>query len=123
MARRASVPHGKLKSYALLIQGCCKIGKTTRAGGSAEGDSPLPEREVSSLHPPFPPPQAAKHGVCNSPDSLSGNAIEITGIHNHGYILPGREKKDKGAESRAEEKEKKGKVLGGYARQKAGELG
>jgi len=59
-------------------------------------------------------PQAAKHGVCNSPDSLSGNAIEITGIHNHGYILPGREKKDKGAESRAEEKEKKGKLLGGY---------
>src|SRR5713226_10097447 len=33
-------------------------------------------------------PQAAKHGVCNSPDSLSGNAMEITGIHNHGYILP-----------------------------------
>jgi len=34
------------------------------AGGdknrSAEGDSPLPEREVSSLHPSFPPPQAAK---------------------------------------------------------------
>jgi hypothetical protein len=43
-----------------LGQGCCKIGKMTRACGSAEGDSPLPEREVSSLHPSFPPPQAAK---------------------------------------------------------------
>jgi hypothetical protein len=43
-----------------LNQGCCKIGKTTRAGRSAEGDSHLPEREVSSLHPSFPPPQAAK---------------------------------------------------------------
>src|SRR5712692_10481667 len=31
-----------------------------RQKGSAEGDSPLPEREVSSLHPSFPPPQAAK---------------------------------------------------------------
>src|SRR5260370_20001789 len=107
MARRASVPHGKLKSYALLIQGCCKTGKATRAGGSAEGDSPLPEREVSSLHPPCPPPQAAKHGVCNSPDSLSGNAIEITGIHNHGYILPEREKKTR--EPRAEQRKKKRK--------------
>src|SRR5260370_34139956 len=48
-------------------QGCCKIGKTTLACGSAEGDSPLPEREVSSLHPSFPPPQAAKQRVCNSP--------------------------------------------------------
>jgi hypothetical protein len=33
-----------------------------------------------------------------------------------------REKK-KTREPRAEEKEKKGKLLGGYARQKAGELG
>jgi len=38
-------------------QGCYKIGKTTRACGSAEGASPLPEREVSSLHPSFAPPQ------------------------------------------------------------------
>jgi hypothetical protein len=67
----------------------------------------VPEREVSSLHPSFPPPQAAKHGVCNSPDSLSRNAIRITGIHNHGYILPEREKKDKGAESRGKRKERK----------------
>src|SRR5258708_2013786 len=35
------------------------------------GRSPLPEREVSSLHPSFPPPEAAKHGVCNSPELLS----------------------------------------------------
>jgi len=41
-------------------QGCCKIRKTTLACGSAEGDSPLPEREMSSLHPSFPPPEAAK---------------------------------------------------------------
>jgi hypothetical protein len=27
------------------------MGKTTLASGSAEGDSPLLEREVSSLHP------------------------------------------------------------------------
>src|SRR6266516_499653 len=33
--------------------------KTTRAGGSAEGDRPLPEREGSSLHPSCPPPAAA----------------------------------------------------------------
>ncbi len=37
--------------------------------------------------------------------SSSGNAIQITSIHNHGYILPEREKKDKGAE--ADEKEGK----------------
>jgi hypothetical protein len=43
-----------------IMQGCCKIGKTTLAGGSAEGDSPLLEREVSSLHPSFPTPEAAK---------------------------------------------------------------
>ncbi len=52
-------------------------------------------------------PQAAKHGVCNSPDSLSGNAIGITGIHSHGYILPEREKKTR--EPRAEQRKKKRK--------------
>src|SRR5258708_37950231 len=41
------------------------IGKTTRACGSAEGDSPLPEREVSSLHPCCPPPQDSA-GECDS---------------------------------------------------------
>jgi hypothetical protein len=45
---------------AVSNQGCCKIGKTTHAGRSAEGDSPLLEREVSSLHPSFPTPEAAK---------------------------------------------------------------
>jgi len=48
------------QSITLFSQGCCKIGKTTQACRSAEGDSPVPEREVSSLHPSFPPPQAAK---------------------------------------------------------------
>src|SRR5258708_22506666 len=49
------------QEYAKYVQGCCKIGNTTRACRSAEGDSPLPEREVSSLHPSFPL-QAARLG-------------------------------------------------------------
>jgi len=46
------------------------------------GDSPVPEREVSSLPPSFPPLEAAKQGGCNSPeislrslDMLPGNVI------------------------------------------------
>src|SRR5260370_16033623 len=105
-----TMPRGKRLSRPVHSRG----GPRGRPAGGWE--SPLNRIRQQS-------PQAAKHGVCNSPDSLSGNAIGITGIHNHGYILPEREKKDKGAESRAEEKEKKGKLLGGYARQKAGELG
>jgi len=59
----------------------------TFADGSAEGDSPVPEREVSSLHPSLPPPQAAKQGVGNSPDKkklLSSNTA------NAAHSGPGR---------------------------------
>src|SRR2546425_10373684 len=51
--------------FPFATQGCCKIWNTTLTCGSAEGDSPLPEREVSSLHPPFPPP-ADFAGECDS---------------------------------------------------------
>ena len=37
-----------------------------RADASAEGDRPLPEREVPSLVPSFPPPQAATREVATA---------------------------------------------------------
>jgi len=52
--------HTENKPLVGVRQGCGKIRKTTLAGESAEGDNPLPEREVSSLRPSFLPPQAAK---------------------------------------------------------------
>jgi hypothetical protein len=65
---KALRPYGADAHLHICSQSRCKIGKTTRAWRSAEGASPLPEREVSSLPPSFPPPEAAKQGGCNSPE-------------------------------------------------------
>jgi hypothetical protein len=46
------------------------------AHGSAEGDSPLPEGEVSSLLLPFSPPKAAKKRKCNSPARMNMGVVK-----------------------------------------------
>ncbi len=66
------------------VQGGCTIGKTTRAGGSAEGASPLPEREVSSLPPSCPPPQAATR---EDATALVGSLVPLTKSKLEGTII------------------------------------